>query len=240
MGEKPTHPELLDHLAAYFVEQGWSIKELIRYLVTTQAYRTSSSPSEEAQKKDPANRLLSHMPIQRLHAEAVRDSLLSVSGQLNPLMYGYTGPSDLGNGLGPPNQRRGVYQYIKREAQNHLMVMFDAPEPSRTQGSRDSSNVPGQSLLLLNNAFVHEQARVWAARSLREAKGISLDQRAERLFFEALGRRPLSHETQTLVAFVQEQADAYQIPHDAQTSDHRLWTDVCHVLLNTKEFLYLP
>ena len=240
MGEKPTHPELLDHLATYFVEQGWSMKELIRYLVTTQAYRTASSPSEEAQKKDPANRLLSHMPLQRLRAEAVRDSLLAVSGQLNPLMYGYTGPSDLGNGLGPPNQRRGVYQYIKREAQNHLMVMFDAPEPSRTQGSRDSSNVPGQSLLLLNNDFVHEQARVWAERSLRDAKGISLDQRTERLFFEALGRRPLFHEIQTLVAFVQEQADAYQIPHDAQTSDHRLWTDVCHVLLNTKEFLYIP
>jgi hypothetical protein len=100
--------------------------------------------------------------------------------------------------------------------------------------------VPGQSLLLLNNAFVHEQARVWAERSLRDAKGISLDQRAERLFFEALGRKPQSNEIQALVAFVQEQADAYQISHDAQTSDHRLWTDVCHVLLNTKEFLYLP
>ena len=240
MGEKPTHPELLDHLATYFVEQGWSMKELIRYLLTTQAYRTASAPSEEAQKKDPANRLLSHMPMQRLRAEAVRDSLLSVSGQLNPLMYGYTGPSDLGNGPGPANQRRGIYQYIKREAQNHLMVMFDAPEPSRTQGSRDSSNVPGQSLLLLNNAFVHEQARAWAAKSLRDGKSISLDQRVERLFFEALGRRPLSAEIQTLVAFVQDQAHAYQIPHDAQTGDARLWTDVCHVLLNTKEFLYLP
>jgi hypothetical protein len=240
MGEKPTHPELLDHLATYFVEQGWSIKELVRYMVTTQAYRTVSAASEEAQRKDPANRLLSHMPLQRLRAEAVRDSLLAVSGQLNPQMYGYTGPSDFGNGSGPANQRRGIYQYIKREAQNHLMVMFDAPEPSRTQGSRDSSNVPGQSLLLLNNSFVHEQASVWAAKSLQASTNVSLDLRLERLFLEALGRKPSHEETQALLAFVQDQAAAYALPYASQNQDQRLWTDVCHVLLNAKEFLYLP
>ena len=240
MGEKPTHPELLDHLATYFVEQGWSIKELVRYMVTTQAYRTVSAASEEAQRKDPANRLLSHMPLQRLRAEAVRDSLLAVSGQLNPQMYGYTGPSDFGNGSGPANQRRGIYQYIKREAQNHLMVMFDAPEPSRTQGSRDSSNVPGQSLLLLNNSFVHEQASVWAAKSLQASTNVSLDLRLERLFLEALGRKPSHAETQALLAFVQDQAAAYALPYASQNQDQRLWTDVCHVLLNAKEFLYLP
>ncbi|MEY5025759.1 MAG: hypothetical protein RLZZ244_1287, partial [Verrucomicrobiota bacterium] len=155
MGERPSHPELLDHLAHSFVEQGWSVKELVRYLVTTQIFQAESVASEEAQRKDPANRLLTHMPLQRIRAEAVRDSLLAVSGQLDRRMYGYTGPADFGQGSGPANRRRGIYQYIKREAQDHLMVMFDAPEPSRTQGSRESSNVPGQSLLLLNNPFVH-------------------------------------------------------------------------------------
>ncbi len=239
MGDKPSHPELLDHLATHFVEEGWSVKELVRYLVTTQAYQTASLVSEEAQKKDPANRFLSHMPLQRLRAEAVRDSLLAVSGQLNPQMYGYTGPGDLSGGSGPGALRRGVYQYIKREAQDHLMVMFDAPEPSRAQGSRESSNVPGQSLLLLNNPFVHQQAKAWAARDLQTLKNLSLEQRVERLFSEALGRKPSQNETQALVGFLQDQAAAYELPYTAQNTDPRLWADLCHVLLNTKEFLYL-
>ena len=239
MGDKPSHPELLDHLATYFVEQGWSVKDLVRYLVTTQAYQAESLASEEAQKKDPANRLLSHMPLQRLRAEAVRDSLLAVSGQLNPQMYGYTGPADFSGGGGPANLRRGIYQYIKREAQDHLMVMFDAPEPSRAQGSRESSNVPGQSLLLLNNPFVHQQAKAWAARDLQTLKNLSLEQRVERLFSEALGRKPSQSETQALVGFLQDQAAAYELPYTAQNTDPRLWADLCHVLLNTKEFLYL-
>lgn len=239
MGEKPSHPELLDHLATYFVEQGWSMKELVRYLVTTQAYQTESVASEDAQKKDPANRLLSHMPLQRLRAEAVRDSLLAVSGQLNPQMYGYTGPAAFEAGGGSANLRRGIYQYIKREAQDHLMVMFDAPEPSRATGSRESSNVPGQSLLLLNNPFVHQQAKAWAARDLQTFKNLALEQRVERLFSEALGRKPSQGETQSLVEFVQNQAAAYELPYIAQGTDPRLWTDVCHVLLNAKEFLYL-
>ena len=239
MGEKPSHPELLDHLATYFVEQGWSAKELVRYLVTTQAYQTESTASVDAQKKDPANRLLSHMPLQRLRAEAVRDSLLAVSGQLNPQMYGYTGPPAYDGGGGPPNLRRGIYQYIKREAQNHLMVMFDAPEPSRGTGSRESSNVPGQSLLLLNNPFVHQQAKAWATRELQCSKNLSLEQRVERLFAEALGRTPSQGESQSLVEFIQNQAAAYELPYTAHGTDPRLWTDVCHVLMNTKEFLYL-
>ena len=239
MGEKPSHPELLDHLATYFVEQGWSMKDLVRYLVTTQAYQTESAASADAFKKDPANRFLSHMPLQRLRAEAVRDSLLAISGQLNPQMYGYTGPADLNQGGGPPNFRRGIYQYIKREAQNHLMVMFDAPEPSRAMGSRESSNVPGQSLLLLNNPFVHQQAKEWAARDLLAFKNLALEQRVERLFSEALGRKPSQRESQTMVEFIQNQAAAYELPYIAHGTDPRLWTDVCHVLLNAKEFLYL-
>jgi hypothetical protein len=238
MGDKPTHPELLDHLSTHFIEHGWSFKQLVRYLVTTQAYQTESVASPDAQKIDPANRYLSHMPLQRLRAEAVRDSLLAVSGSLNPLMYGYTGPTNRLKNDGP-NQRRGVYQHIKREAQDHLMVMFDAPEPSRTQGSRESSNVPGQSLLLLNNPFVHAQASAWATRDLAQFKNLSLEQRLERLFREALGRKPAPGEIQILVEFFQDQAEAYQLPYDAQSKDNRLWTDLCHVLLNAKEFLYL-
>jgi hypothetical protein len=238
-GEAPSHPELLDHLAARFVAEGWSLKRLIRELVGTQAYRMTSVPPPGAEAIDPANRLLSHMPLQRLRAETVRDCLLFVSGQLDRSLEGFTGPPDRGNGGGPANRRRGVYHYRKREAQDHMMVMFDAPESTRTVGGREATNVPGQSLLMLNNAFVHGQAHAWAARSIASSRGMSLDRRLSRLFFEALGRRPEPGEVDALMAFLESQADAYGLADAARESDPRLWVDVCHVLFNAKEFLYV-
>jgi hypothetical protein len=242
MGEKPSHPELLDYLATYLVEHDWSVKALIRHLVTSRAFQAQSIASAKAQQVDPANRLLSHMPVQRLRAETVRDSILAVSGTLDPMLFGYTGPANQSESaiVASPRQRRGIYQYIKREDLNHLMIMFDAPEPSRTQGNRETSSVPGQSLLMLNNAFVHEQAAVWARKELGLRQGFSVEQRIEHLFVSALGRQPAGSEVQTLVEFIEDQAEAYSIPPVARGSDERLWTDLCHVLINTKEFLYIP
>jgi hypothetical protein len=238
-GEQPSHPELLDHLAARFVAEGWSLKQLIREIVGTQAYQSVSVPPAGAIEADPANRLLTHMPLQRLRAETVRDCLLFVSGQLDRAIEGYTGPPDLGGGGGPANRRRGVYQYRKREAQDHMMVMFDAPEAARTVGGRESTNVPGQSLLLLNNAFVHDQAKAWALRSIASSQGMSLDRRLSRLFCEALGREPKPEELDALMAFLESQADAYKLQDAALATDPRLWADICHVLFNAKEFLYV-
>lgn len=238
-GEPPSHPELLDHLAARFMAEGWSIKHLIRELVGTQAYQTVSVPPPGAVEADPTNRLLTHMPLMRLRAETVRDCLLFVSGQLDRSLEGYTGPPDLGGGGGPPNRRRGVYQYRKREAQDHMMVMFDAPESARGVGGRETTNVPGQSLLLLNNPFVHDQATAWAGRSIASSQGMSLDRRLTRLFCEAVGRDPEPEERDVLMAFLESQATAYGLEDSALASDQRLWADVCHVLFNVKEFLYV-
>jgi len=246
-GAPPSHPELLDHLAARFVEEGWSVKRLIREIVLAQAYRASSVPPAGAAEKDPDNRLLSHMPIRRLRAETLRDCLLAVSGRLDRRVEGYTGPPDRGTGGGPPNERRGIYQYVKREAQDHMMIMFDAPEGARTVGLREATSVPGQALLLLNNEFVHRQATAWAARSLAEDRALSLDRRIERLFREALGRHPAAAETETLLAFLDAQAAALGLGPDTQpgsgerapSADPRPWADLCHVLFNTKEFLHV-
>ena len=168
IGEAPSHPELLDYLANYLVEHDWSVKALIRHLVTSRTFQSQSIASAKAQEVDTANRLLSHMPVQRLRAEAVRDSILAVSGTLDQTMYGYTGPANPSESAvaADPRLRRGVYQYIRREALDHMMIMFDAPEPSRTQGDRETSSVPGQSLLMLNNALVHEQVSAWAAKDM--------------------------------------------------------------------------
>jgi hypothetical protein len=242
MGEAPSHPELLDYLASYLVEHDWSVKALIRHLVTSQAFQAQSIASAKAQQVDPANRLLSHMPVQRLRAEAVRDSILAVSGTLDQTMFGYTGPANQSESaaVANPKLRRGVYQYIRREALDHMMIMFDAPEPSRTQGDRETSSVPGQSLLMLNSALVHEQATAWAAKDMKLRKGYSTEQRIEHLFATALGRQPSAQEVQSLVEFIDEQAEAYALPPAARGSDQRLWTDLCHVLINAKEFLYIP
>jgi hypothetical protein len=188
---------------------------------------------------DPDNRLLSHMPIQRLRAETLRDCLLAVSGRLDRAMEGYTGPADKGTGGAAPNDRRGIYQYIKREAQDHMMLMFDAPEGTRTVGLRESTSVPGQSLLLLNNEFVHRQAAAWAKRSLAEEQGLARDLRIERLFRQAIGRAPEAAEAEALSGFFEAQADAYRLDAVARAGDERPWADLCHVLFNTKEFLHV-
>ena len=242
MGEAPSHPELLDYLANYLVEHDWSVKALIRHLVTSRTFQSQSIASAKAREVDPANRLLSHMPVQRLRAEAVRDAILAVSGTLDQTMYGYTGPANPSESAvaANPRLRRGVYQYIRREALDHMMIMFDAPEPSRTQGDRETSSVPGQSLLMLNNALVHEQVSAWAAKDLKIRSGYSTEQRIEHLFASALGREPSAQEVQSLVEFVDDQAEAYALPPAARGSDQRLWTDLCHVLINAKEFLYIP
>jgi hypothetical protein len=242
MGEAPSHPELLDYLANYLVEHDWSVKALIRHLVTSQAFQAESIASAKAQQVDPANRLLSHMPVQRLRAEAVRDSILAVSGTLDQTMFGYTGPANQSESaaVAHPKLRRGVYQYIRRESLDHMMLMFDAPEPSRTQGDRETSSVPGQSLLMLNSALVHEQATAWAAKDMKLRKGYSTEQRIEHLFAKALGRQPSAQEVQSLVEFLDDQAEAYALPPAARGSDQRLWADLCHVLINAKEFLYIP
>jgi hypothetical protein len=242
MGEAPSHPELLDYLATYLVEHDWSVKALIRHLVTSRAFQAQSIASAKAQQVDPANRLLSHMPVQRLRAEAVRDSILAVSGTLDQTMFGYTGPANQSESaaVAHPKLRRGVYQYIRRESLDHMMLMFDAPEPSRTQGDRETSSVPGQSLLLLNSALVHEQATAWAAKDMKLRKGYSTEQRIEHLFATALGRQPSADEVQSLVEFIDDQAEAYALPPAARSTDQRLWADLCHVLINAKEFLYIP
>jgi len=242
MGEKPSHPDLLDYLANYLVEHDWSMKALIRHLVTSQAFQAQSIASAKAQQVDPANRLLSHMPVQRLRAEAVRDSILAVSGTLDQTMFGYTGPANQSESaaVAHPKLRRGVYQYIRRESLDHMMIMFDAPEPSRTQGDRETSSVPGQSLLMLNSALVHKQATAWAAKDMMLRKGYSTEQRIEHLFAKALGRQPSANEVQSLVEFLDDQAEAYALPPAARGSDQRLWADLCHVLINAKEFLYIP
>ncbi|MEM7387384.1 MAG: DUF1553 domain-containing protein, partial [Verrucomicrobiota bacterium] len=180
LGNEPTHPELLDHLADWFEKNDYSIKGLIRYLVSSETWKRASDPPPGAVEKDPDNRWLARSHVRRLEAEAIRDSLLAVSGSLKENeMYGrpVTGQAP----------RRSVYLRVKRNDLDPFLAAFDAPVPASTKGRRDETNVPGQSLTLLNNEFVLNMAGKWAESLGDESSSV---ERITLMFQAALGRPP--------------------------------------------------
>lgn len=195
LGELPTHPELLDYLAARFVrDEGWSMKRMLRLLLTSETWQQSSRGEAAGLERDGANRWLSRMSLRRLEAEAIRDAILAVSGQLDLKMYGpgvsvyFVSRTEGGGASGPldGDRRRSVYQRIRRNAFNPFLEAFDAPRPATTRGRRDVTNVPLQALTMLNDPFVIDQAAKWGA--LVVAEGASTEQRIGDMFLRAFGR----------------------------------------------------
>ena len=229
LGEKPSHPELLDFLAAQFVAQGWSSKELIRYLVTTRAYQMSSVVSVRAAEVDPDNVLLSHARTRRVEAESIRDALLAISARLDTNMFG---PGV--NALAAPAQqrRRSVYLMVRRNFLSPFLETFDAPKPFTTLGKRDVTNVPAQSLALLNDPFVLEQAAQWAEAVL--AAEPNTDARVRRMFEMAFARRPSDGELTGSRAYLADLSREY-----GEGKDKLIWRDFAQSLFNLKEFIYI-
>ncbi len=236
LGEKPTHPELLDYLAAKFVADGWSTKRMLRFLLLSRTYQLSSEPSAEARAKDPANELLSHARIQRLEAEAVRDSLLAVSSRLDTRMYG-VGENALAGG--DNQRRRSVYLTIRRNSLSPFLAVFDAPKPFTTQGRRDVTNVPAQSLAFLNDPMVIEMARQWAHELLRTQPGQSRDERVRVMFEQAFGRLPGDTELAGAAQYLDDLAAAHQVAVAQMGTSEPVWQDFAQSLFNLKEFIYL-
>src|SRR5262249_25621732 len=155
----PTHPELLDYLAARFVRADWSVKKLIRELVLSSAYQMSSHPEQKAEQIDPQNLLLHRMRVRRLEGEVIRDSLLALSGQLDERLYGKPVPVPLPpfqDGRGRPmsgpldgDGRRSIYLAVRRNFLSSFLLAFDTPIPFSTVGRRTVSNVPAQALILM-------------------------------------------------------------------------------------------
>jgi hypothetical protein len=244
MGQPPTHPELLDWLATEFVRQGWSIKKLHRLILLSNAYQMSSIGDAKGERLDPTDRLLHRMPVRRLEAEAIRDAVLTVSGRLDPTLYGpsvmpYLTPFMQGRGRpdrsGPldGDGRRSLYIGVRRNFLTPFFTAFDYPVPFTTIGRRTVSNVPAQALAMMNNPFVVEQAGVWAKRTLAEP-GLTPEQRIGRMYLTAFSRPPTAAEVSRLTAFLHEQDRLY-----GKTDDLRSWQDLCHVLYNLKEFIYI-
>jgi hypothetical protein len=255
MGSDPTHPELLDWLAGELVRHDWSLKHIHRLILLSSAYRmdsrreTDESPAGQIDpyEVDPTNRLLHHMPIRRLEGEIIRDQILAVSGRLDDRLYGrsvpvYLTPFMEGRGMpaesGPVDGegRRSLYVSVRRNFPDPFFQAFDFPNPHSTIGRRSVSNVPAQALALMNNPFIVEQSRVWAARLLAELPRSETEQRVDWLYEVAFARRPTAEERATGTSFVESQAAEY----GANVDDPGVWADYCHVLINVKEFVFVP
>ncbi|MEZ6123534.1 MAG: PSD1 and planctomycete cytochrome C domain-containing protein [Planctomycetaceae bacterium] len=243
LGKRPTHPELLDHLASRFRHDNWSFKRLIRSLLVSRTYRLSSQRNDVADTKDPTDQWLHRARIRRLEGEAVRDALLTVSGRLDRTQFGEPVPVYLTSfmqGRGRPgggpldgNGRRSIYISVNRNFLSPLMLAFDVPAPVTTTGDRNTSNVPAQALMMLNNEFVNQQSQIWAKRLLNGPQK-SAEETLKQAWYEAFSRPADSTELQALLEFLSPSADQ----STPQLTPETL-TEICHILLNSKEFLFL-
>ena len=224
-GIPPTHPRLLDWLAAEFIEAGWSIKKMHKLILLSQTYRQSSSAQNaDALKADPGNDLLWRQSLRRLEAEALRDTILSVSGQLDLQMTGRGFFPHLGGevlaGASRPGRnweisseqersRRSVYTHIKRSMLVPILEGFDYNNTASPLGERPITTVAPQALTLLNDDFIQEQASAFAARLSREA-GKSPRPQIHRAFQLAVGREPSEGETETALGYLDRQARSFE------------------------------
>ncbi|MBI5757263.1 MAG: PSD1 domain-containing protein [Planctomycetales bacterium] len=240
LGDKPSHPALLDWLARRFIEEGWSVKEMHRLIMNSSTYQMASnsesqSPDSKSQTMDPDNRLLWHANIQRLEAEQICDALFAVSGSLDKAMGGKSIPlrnrqyvfdhTSIDN-TQYATTRRALYLPLIRNHLYDLLEQFDYPDPTVPTGSRNSTVVAPQSLIMLNAPVVRDAAEKLAMKLLAEN---SDDETRVRQAYTALYARPASeHEVTRAVAFVKN-----------QTRPNEAWTLLCHTLLAANEFIYL-
>jgi hypothetical protein len=233
MGERPSHPELLDWLAAELIRNHWSLKKLHKLILTSATWQQSSALNAEAAKVDATNRLLWRKSPLRLEAEMVRDAVLSVAGQLNPAMGGpgfqdfrtFTFNSQFYEIIDPEGyafQRRSIYRTWIRSGTNPLLDVLDCPDPSTTAPVRAVTTTPLQALALLNNSFMLRMSDRFAERARADA-GDQVTAQIERLYFLAYARLPVPDEITIAKEFV---------------AQHGL-PAFCRVVFNSNEFLYI-
>jgi hypothetical protein len=227
-GEHPTHPELLDYLAGELIRNGWKLKPIHQLIMTSAVYRQSGEPDEAALRVDPTNRLWWRRPAQRLEAEAIRDSLLAVSGTLDLGMYG---PGTLDEN----SNRRSIYLTVKRSRLVPMMQMYDAPEAIQSIGVRSTTTVATQALAMMNSPFVRKRAEQFALR-IRPKDHADLAKAIEDAYATALGRKPGDAERARMLAFIERQVESYgKNPKALELA----LADGCQVLLCSNEFVYV-
>ncbi len=257
-GQAPSHPQLLDHLADRLIEDGWSLKRMIRSIVLSRTYRMASDHNPQAWSIDPDNRLLWRMNRRRLEAESIRDAMLAVSGRLDP---GRGGPSlgldipgnvaGIGGNVNPPSwtgarfpdhvvNRRAIYLPLPRRMPDgplEILSIFDFPHPSDITGARPQRTVATQALFLLNAPFVKDSARALALRLL-SAEPTDDAARVRLLYLLTTGRPAAPAQIEQALSFIKGFDES--APADAASSDPRedAWTELSHALLASSSFLF--
>lgn len=237
LGGRPTHPELLDYLAAEFVQHDWSVKWLVQEIVNSSTYQMGSSPSKKHNEFDADHSLWSHRPVRRLSAESIRDTLLSTAGVLDHRLAGPSVPVHLNEqmtGRGRPGKsgpldgygRRSVYVEVRRNFLDPFLLAFDFPMPSTSAGKRTQSNVPAQALGLLNDPLVTNLIDRWLKKTANAKDNRS---RIAQMFNDAYQRAPTPQEATRCLAFIEKS--------DVNTESS--WRQLAHVLVNSKEFAYI-
>ena len=228
LGDRPTHPELLDYLAVRFMETGWSMKSLHRDIMLSATYQLSSEQSDKNFNIDGDNRWFWRMNRRRLDVESWRDSMLAVSGKLDSKLGGPTTNLAAGD-----NNRRTVYAKISRHDLNGLLRLFDFPDANISSERRNETTVPQQQLFVLNSPFVIETAKALAARVQKEAA--SNPDRVQRVFALAYGRPASAEESQIFAAFLQGQ----DTPAEATQIRLTRWERMAQILIGSNEFMYV-
>ena len=247
LGERPSHPELLDWLARRFVADGWSLKSLHRLILNSSVYQQGGSQSSDTVARDPEHRLFSRANVRRLEAEEVRDSLLAVSGQLDSAFggsmltvknRGYLFDHTSIDKTDYTSRRRSVYLPVIRNHVFDLFQLLDFPDPAVPTGNRSTTTVAPQALLMLNSDFVMQSADELAARLFAELNDD--DQRLSRLYVLTYGRQPSADERAVNETFrVKVEQSLVATEPDVEQRRRQSWSVLCHVILAANEFIYV-
>ncbi|MCA9214775.1 MAG: DUF1553 domain-containing protein, partial [Planctomycetales bacterium] len=227
MGRRPTHPELLDHLAMKLIDSGWSIKSLIRYIVSSRVYQLSETPHPNAANVDPNNESFAYRSPRRLDAEVIRDAMLFVSGQLDFTMFGKTQRPNTNSELGYQfnSRRRSIYVPWFRNTQLDALQIFDAANPNVVAGYRTVTSMPTHALFLMNSEFVRDAAIGLSNRVLATEDS----ERIDKAYRIAIGRAPRESELKLITQYlVQQQKENVPVSES--------WPKVCHLLLASIDF----
>ncbi len=247
LGEKPSHPELLDWLATEFIRRNWSLKEMHRIILLSNTYQQSTLVSSDAASADPDNRLWSRFPVRRLAAEEIRDSLLFVSGQLDATMggsllkvknRGYLFDHTSIDTTDYNSPRRSLYLPVIRNNVFEMFQLLDFPDPAVPTGDRATTTVAPQALMMMNSDFVMQAADALAGKALKTDSTDS--ERVKEIYLTCLGREPSDIEVSQDLKLIQDTLQTFS--SDARPEKDRLvaaWSVACQVVLASSEFVYL-
>lgn len=249
LGEAPSHPELLDTLAVRFVQEGWSVKKLIRDIMLSRAYQMSSEHQPAAYAKDPDNQLLWRMNRRRLEAEAIRDAMLAVSGNLDfrrpegspvqKLPVGELGRQIKGEELYQEVVYRSAYLPLARGYVPEFLNTFDVADPELVVGQRDITTVATQALYLMNNPQVRAQSQAFAERVLADSRLTSEEARIDQAFQMALGRPATTEQKSQAREFLSQYAASLGDAANAESNRRSAWINFCQALFASAEFRYV-